>query len=130
MNTSRNLHRFAVCVALCTLLLIFAGGFVTSTGSGLAVPDRPLSFGQVFPERKGGVAYEHGHRMAAALVGFLTVVLAIWLWKRQPRGWVRLLGALSVLAVVAQGILGGAGDGSFAARADFGGLFVADHEYL
>ena len=66
MKESPWLHRFATLVAVCTLLLIFVGGLVTSTGSGLAVPDWPLSYGQFFPEMVGGVAYEHGHRMAAA----------------------------------------------------------------
>lgn len=102
-----NTHRFAVLVAVCTLVLIFVGGLVTTTGSGLAVPDWPLSFGQVFPEMVGGVRYEHGHRLVAATVGLLTVVLALWLWRREPRRWVRRLGALAVATVILQGILGG-----------------------
>ena len=104
---SLGLHRFATLVAVCTLLLIFIGGLVTSTGSGLAVPDWPLSYGQVFPEMVGGVAYEHGHRMAAAAVGLLTVVLALWLWKQERRKWVRRLGFGALVTVVCQGILGG-----------------------
>ena len=107
MKDSPWLHRFATLVAVCTLLLIFIGGLVTSTGSGLAVPDWPLSYGQVFPEMVGGVAYEHGHRMAAATVGLLTVVLALWLWNREPRKWVQRLGVGALITVVCQGILGG-----------------------
>ncbi len=53
--------------ALATLLLIFIGSLVTSTGSGLAVPDWPLSYGMLFPPMVGGILYEHGHRMAAAV---------------------------------------------------------------
>jgi heme a synthase len=102
-----GLHRFATLVAVCTLLLIFIGGLVTSTGSGLAVPDWPLSYGQVFPKMVGGIAYEHGHRMAAATVGLLTMVLALWLWKQEPRKSVRRLGFWAVITVVSQGILGG-----------------------
>lgn len=108
MRIANLLHSYAVFVAVCTLLLIFAGGLVTSTGSGLAVPDWPLSFGQVFPEMEGGVAYEHGHRMAAAFVGMLTLILAVWLWKCEQRRWVRRLGILAVAAVMVQGGLGGA----------------------
>jgi heme a synthase len=107
VNTNRGLHRFAVLVAVCTLILVFVGGLVTSTGSGLSVPDWPLSFGKLFPKMTGGVAYEHGHRMAATLVGILTLILAAWLWRREPRKSVRQLGFLAVLAVVAQGVLGG-----------------------
>ena len=73
------LHRFAVFTAFSTLLLVTAGGLVTSTGSSLSVPDWPLSFGQVFPKMEGGAFYEHGHRMIAATVGLLIVALMIWL---------------------------------------------------
>ena len=101
------LHRFAVFLALCTTFLIFAGGLVTSTESGLAVPDWPLSYGMFFPPMVGGVFYEHGHRMVAAFVGFLTVILATWIYAKEPRRWVRRLGIGALLAVIAQGTLGG-----------------------
>jgi cytochrome c oxidase assembly protein subunit 15 len=103
----RWLHRFAVFTAGATLFLIFAGGLVTSTGSGLAVPDWPLSYGMIFPPMIGGIFYEHGHRMVATFVGFLTTVLAIWLWKQEPRRWLRYLGIAAFVAVVLQGVLGG-----------------------
>lgn len=102
-----RLHRFAVLVAGATFLLVIAGGLVTSTGSGLAVPDWPLSFGQVFPKLEGGVLFEHGHRMVAATVGLLTALLAAWTWRREPRRWVRRLGLAALGAVVLQGVLGG-----------------------
>jgi cytochrome c oxidase assembly protein subunit 15 len=101
------LRRFAKFVAASTLFLIFAGAMVTSTGSGLAVPDWPLSYGMVFPPMVGGIFYEHGHRMIAATVGFLTVIQAIWLQLREPKRFLRLLGWTSVGAVIAQGLLGG-----------------------
>ena len=44
-----GLHGFAVLTAGATFVLLFVGGLVTSTGSGLAVPDWPLSFGMVLP---------------------------------------------------------------------------------
>jgi cytochrome c oxidase assembly protein subunit 15 len=102
-----GLRRFTVFLAACTLFLIFAGGMVTSTGSGLAVPDWPLSYGQLFPPMVGGIFYEHGHRMIATAVGFLTLVLAFWLWRSEPRGWVKRLGFAAVGAVILQGLLGG-----------------------
>lgn len=100
-------HRFAVLTACATLGLIFVGGLVTSTGSGLAVPDWPLSFGQVFPPMVGGVFFEHGHRMVAAFVGVLTVTLAVLLANWEPRAWVRWLGWGALAAVLVQGSLGG-----------------------
>ena len=100
-------HRFAVVTAGATLVLIFVGALVTSTGSGLAVPDWPLSFGQVFPPMVGGVLFEHGHRLVAAFVGLLTVTLMVLLTQWEPRVWVRWLARGAVLAVVLQGALGG-----------------------
>src|SRR5436189_4998390 len=106
-RSGSGLHRLAVATAGATLVLLFLGGLVTSTGSGLAVPDWPLSFGQVFPAMVGGVLYEHGHRLIASTVGLLTVILALWTVVREPRPAVRLLGTLMLFAVVLQGILGG-----------------------
>ncbi len=105
--SQRRLHRFAVFTACCTFLLVIAGGLVTSTGSGLSVPDWPLSYGQLMPPMVGGIFYEHGHRMIATFVGALTVILAIWLWKADERRWVKLLGLGALLAVILQGVLGG-----------------------
>jgi heme a synthase len=101
------LRRFTKLVAGSTLFLIFAGAMVTSTGSGLSVPDWPLSYGMVMPPMIGGIFYEHGHRMIATAVGLLTVIQAIWLQLREPKRFARVLGWCSVGAVIAQGILGG-----------------------
>ena len=90
-----------------TLFLVFAGSLVTSTGSGLAVPDWPLSYGMFFPPMVGGIFYEHGHRMIATFVGFLTLIFAIWLKYAEKRAWVRRLGFGALLIVISQGILGG-----------------------
>ncbi|MBI3586084.1 MAG: COX15/CtaA family protein [Ignavibacteriales bacterium] len=104
---NKPLHYFAFFTACCTFCLIIAGGLVTSTGSGLAVPDWPLSYGQVMPPMVGGIFYEHGHRMIATVVGFLTTILAIWLWRKEERKWMRVLGIVALCAVIAQGLLGG-----------------------
>lgn len=106
MESNIWLHRFAVFTTCSTFILVVAGGLVTSTGSGLAVPDWPLSYGQLMPPMVGGIFYEHGHRMVATFVGFLTTILAIWLW-RVERKWVRNLGLIALLAVITQGLLGG-----------------------
>jgi cytochrome c oxidase assembly protein subunit 15 len=100
-------HRFAVLLVLATLLLIFVGGLVTSTGSGLSVPDWPLSYGMLMPPMVGGIRYEHGHRMAATAVGFLTLVLAFWTQRVEERRNVRRLAWAALALVVVQGVLGG-----------------------
>jgi cytochrome c oxidase assembly protein subunit 15 len=106
------LHRFATFVAGCTVLLVLAGSLVTSTGSGLSVPDWPTTYGWnmfSFPPSKwvGGILYEHGHRLIASTVGFLTIILAAWLAFADPRRWMKWLGAGALGAVIAQGVLGG-----------------------
>jgi len=103
---------FAALVAVSTAVLIFAGGLVTSTGSGLSVPDWPNTYGWfmwTFPLSKmvGGIVYEHTHRLIASTVGFLIVVLAVWLNRVERRRWVRRLGYVALAAVIAQGVLGG-----------------------
>ena len=108
----RWLHFYLRFVAAASLLLIVAGGLVTSTGSGLAVPDWPNTYGTfmfAFPLSKmvGGIFYEHGHRLIASIVGLLTIGLAVWLARIEPRRWVRRLGWTALAAVVAQGLLGG-----------------------
>lgn len=112
MPTPVWLRRFTKIVAASTLFLIFAGAMVTSTDSGLAVPDWPNTYGQFmfsFPFSKmvGGIFYEHGHRLIASTVGFLCIIQAVWLQRREPKRIVRTLGWLSLAAVIVQGILGG-----------------------
>src|SRR5688572_16469848 len=105
-------HRYAKLVAAATLLLIAAGGMVTSTGSGLSVPDWPTTYGWnmfTFPVSKwvGGIRYEHTHRLIASTVGMLTIGLAIWTWRVEPRPWVRRLAFVALGVVIVQGLLGG-----------------------
>ena len=105
-------HRLAKLVALSTLVLVLAGGMVTSTGSGLSVPDWPNSYGYFmfsFPLSfmAGGIFYEHGHRLIASTVGLLTIVLAVGLWRTDPRQWIKRLGLVTLAAVIVQGTLGG-----------------------
>jgi len=109
---SKWLHRFAWFTSIATLLLICSGGMVTSKGVGLAVPDWPTTFGYnmfLFPVSKwvGGIFFEHTHRLIASTVGFLTIILAIWIWRVDPRRWMRRLGFAALGAVILQGVLGG-----------------------
>src|SRR6185295_5356358 len=106
------LDRFAWLTEGATFLLLGLGGLVTSHEAGLAVPDWPTTYGYnmfffPFSKWKGGIFYEHTHRLVASLVGFLTVILAVWLWLKEARRWMRRLGTAALLAVILQGILGG-----------------------
>src|SRR5260221_7058352 len=106
------LHRYAKLLVCATLLLVAAGGMVTSTSSGLSVPDWPTTYGYSmfsFPLSRmaGGIFYEHGHRLIASTVGFLTIGLVVFIWRADPRRWMRGLGLVALGAVVLQGVLGG-----------------------
>jgi cytochrome c oxidase assembly protein subunit 15 len=103
-------HRLALATGAATLVLIVAGGLVTNTGSALAVPDWPTTFGHnmfLYPwsEMVGGIFYEHSHRLLGAVVGLLTLALAGVLWPAG--GPLRVLGLVAVAGVVAQGVVGG-----------------------
>ncbi len=113
VNTSQNwLHRFAVFTACCTFILIFIGGLVKSTESGLAVPDWPTTYGEnmfTFPlsSMVGGILYEHSHRLAASFVGFCILILAFWIGFTDQKKSLKILGYSTLVAVITQGILGG-----------------------
>lgn len=114
--------RFSLLTVVATVALISWGGFVTSIDAGLAVPDWPASFGSYDPFATGfedptdpsarwwhslPVLAEHGHRLLGALVGILTLILAVWTWRADPRSWMRTLGVIALGLVILQGILGG-----------------------
>ena len=107
------LHRFSKFVVACTVLLMLAGSLVTShdvgpvrarladdATAGTCSRSRPRS-------GSANILYEHGHRLIASTVGFLTIILAAWLWIAEPRRWLRWLGVAALGAVIAQGVLGG-----------------------
>ena len=111
-NYSPWLHRIARLTAGATFLLIVIGGIVTSTDSGLAVPDWPTTFGYnmfLYPlsEMVGGILYEHSHRLMGSLVGILTIGLLVLILAKDSRKWLKWLGLAALIAVIVQGVLGG-----------------------
>jgi protoheme IX farnesyltransferase len=106
-TNARTVRLSARVVVTAVFLLLIAGALVTSTDSGLAVPDWPLAYGKLMPPMVGGILYEHGHRMIAALVSFFVGVQAGILLFREPRKSVKRLGVLAFGAILAQALLGG-----------------------
>ncbi len=105
-------RRFTKLVAAATLCLIFLGGQVKSHEAGLAVPDWPTTYGQnmlLYPIDKwvGGIFHEHLHRVVAASVGFLCIILATWMASVEKRRWARWLGVAALGLVIVQGLFGG-----------------------
>ncbi len=90
--------------------LLYAGGFTTSIEAGMAFLDWPLSNGTLNPEgwlQNREMRAEHSHRLLGMAVGFLTIILVGWVWLKEERAWIRYLTLTCLLAVIAQGILGG-----------------------
>lgn len=106
------LRRVALATAVATFPLIFMGGVVTTKGAGMSVPDWPNSYGYnmfLFPPNQwvGGVLYEHAHRLMGTVVGFLSIVLALFAWgpaARRPAR--RRIAAGAVVSLVASVFLG------------------------
>src|ERR1700722_4403362 len=111
-NYNPAVHRLALITAVATFPLIFMGGLVTSHQAGMSVPDWPNSWGYnmfTFPPSKwvGGILFEHTHRLAASVVGMLTIALLIVACVTDRRRWGRWVAALVFLAVCVQGTIGG-----------------------
>src|SRR3954470_984375 len=109
---SPTLHRIALATAIATFPLIFMGGLVTSHGAGMSVPDWPNSYGYnmfLFPasQWRGGILYEHTHRLMGTVVGMLSILLTVVAWRTEPRRWARWLATGVLGAVIFQGVLGG-----------------------
>jgi cytochrome c oxidase assembly protein subunit 15 len=106
-NRKKWVSGVTLLTAFSTVILLAAGALVTGTGSGLAVPDWPLAFGQFFPPMVGGVFYEHGHRLIAGFVALLTIVQLFVILRFEERTWVKKLAFLAVALVLTQATLGG-----------------------
>ena len=83
-------------------------GVVTSQGVGMSVPDWPNTYGYnmfyfPFSQWIGGIFWEHSHRLVASVVGFMTLLLAVWAQGKNGRLWLRYgffpLGLLASLIV-------------------------------
>lgn len=111
---SRGAYRFAVLTASVTVVLLMAGALVTSNDAADSVPDWPLSCGLsmgksscIIPPLIGGVRFEWTHRVVAAAVSILTLILAVWIARTEKRSFARKLGWAALGLVIAQAILGG-----------------------
>lgn len=95
--------------------LIWVGGLVTTFDAGMSVPDWPGTYGYnlfLYPLSTWllgpfDLFIEHGHRLLAALVGFVSIGFLIAAWRGDPRRWVTVLAAGVLLSVIGQGVLGG-----------------------
>ncbi|MDB6095267.1 MAG: cytochrome oxidase assembly [Verrucomicrobia bacterium] len=91
-------------------VLVMLGAFTTSIGAGMVFADWPLSNGSINPS--GWLTdiakfAEHSHRLSAGLMSTITIILAVWLWMTESRGWLRKLAVFAVALVLVQAVVGG-----------------------
>ena len=114
-DSTRSPHQaplawFAAIGSAWVFVLVTLGAFTTSIGAGMAFPDWPLSNGSVNPHgwlEDVAMFAEHSHRLSGTLMGLITITLALWLWRREPRRWLRQLGWAALVIVIVQGLIGG-----------------------
>ncbi len=115
-STNRNsaykpaLAWFATTGSIWVFVLVTLGAFTTSIGAGMAFPDWPLSHGSINPEgwlEDLAMFAEHSHRLTGAVMGLITIGLAVWLWRKESRRWLRNLGWSALAIVIIQGLIGG-----------------------
>jgi heme a synthase len=105
-------HWFALFATIFTWPLLFIGGLVTTYKVGMAVPDWPTTFGMNMflydmTQASWAVFGEHTHRLYGAAVGLFTILLMLDFWIFDRRPWIKTLGVVALVAVIAQGVLGG-----------------------
>src|SRR5271154_1790646 len=101
-----GLHRFAFVTSAATVLLLMAGALVTSNDAADSVPDWPLAYGKLIPPLIGGIRFEYTHRVIAATVAIMTLILAVWLTFAKVRPLAKALGWIALVLVLAQATLG------------------------
>jgi cytochrome c oxidase assembly protein subunit 15 len=106
------LARFGALTVASVVALLAVGGAVTSTETGMAVPDWPATFGTnmfLYPLSRmtGGIYFEHAHRLFGALIGLTTMALFIFSLFTEKRRWLKILTGVAFVLVVVQGVKGG-----------------------
>jgi heme a synthase len=93
------LHRYSIVVAFCVLLVVIAGGVVTSL-------ERPISPVPSAPATPLAISFESWHRLGAIFAGILVAGLAIWLVKARKRRELSQFGWIVLSIFVVEGLLG------------------------
>lgn len=105
-----SLAWFAALGGLWVFVLVMLGAFTTSIGAGMVFKDWPLSNGSFNPSgwlSDAAEFAEHSHRLSAEMMSLITIALAVWVWCREERRWLRKLACFAVGLVLAQAVVGG-----------------------
>lgn len=109
MSSVGLFRRVSVLAAVFAYLQIALGGVVRVSGSGLGCPDWPLCHGRPYPPANLHAIIEYSHRTVGTITGVLIIatVVGAWLVFRTRRPIVAWLATASLVAVAAEGALGG-----------------------
>lgn len=108
-------HRVALALCCATFPLLWVGGLVTTTKAGMAVPDWPSTYGYnlfLYPLETWfygpwDLFIEHGHRLLATVIGFISIVLVVVAWTTDSKPWLRWMSLAALGLVILQGVIGG-----------------------
>src|SRR5438067_1948799 len=109
MVSAAAFRRIAFLTAFFAYLQIALGGVVRVTGSGLGCPDWPLCNGRPYPAPDVHSIIEYSHRTVGTVTGVLLIVTVVtaWIVFRRTRPLVAWLATASLVAIGAEGALGG-----------------------
>jgi heme A synthase len=109
LNPVTLFRRVSVLAAVFAYLQIALGGIVRVSGSGLGCPDWPLCHGRPYPPANLHAIIEYSHRTVGTITGVLIIatVVGAWLVFRSRRPIVAWMATASLVAVAAEGALGG-----------------------
>ena len=109
MVSAGNFRRLAFLTVAFAYLQIALGGVVRVTGSGLGCPDWPLCNGRPYPAPDIHSVIEYSHRTVGTITGVLLIatVVAAWIVFRKTRPVVAWLATGSLVAIAAEGAVGG-----------------------
>jgi cytochrome c oxidase assembly protein subunit 15 len=108
------LARFGIVAACAVVPLLVIGGWTTTAGAALSVPDWPGTYAAnmfLYPiglMTRPRVFLEHSHRLFGALIGLTTLTLMLFtFFSGERRRWMKIWIVIIFALVVVQGVLGG-----------------------
>ncbi|KYG35213.1 COX15/CtaA family protein [Alkalihalobacillus trypoxylicola] len=105
----RALKTYGIITSIGVLIVLLQGATVTKTESGEGCGKTwPLCFGEVIPTNPAiETIIEYSHRIVAALVGAMILILAMWSWKKLKHlREARIFCLAAFILIVFQGLLG------------------------